>query len=158
MAGMAGSSMLPVGAEAPDFTALDQEGNPVRLSDFRGQKVVLYFYPKDDTPGCTKEACNLRDHHAELKAAGYVVLGVSADDVASHRRFAEKYGLPFRLLADPEKKIIQAYGAWGKKRMYGKEYEGTQRITYVIDEKGRIARVITQVKTEAHAQQILNEA
>jgi len=158
MAGMAVSSTLPVGAEAPDFTALDQEGKSVRLSDFRGQKVVLYFYPKDDTPGCTKEACNLRDHHAELQGAGYVVLGVSADDVASHRRFAEKYGLPFRLLADPEKKIIQAYGAWGKKRMYGKEYEGTQRITYVIDENGRIERVITQVKTEAHAQQILNGA
>jgi len=155
---MAVHSILPVGAEAPDFTAVDQEGNPIRLSDFRGQKVVLYFYPKDDTPGCTKEACNLRDHHAELKAAGYVVLGVSADDVASHRRFAEKYGLPFRLLADPEKKIIQAYGAWGKKRMYGKEYEGTQRITYVIDENGRIERVITQVKTEAHAQQILKGA
>ncbi|RMF45791.1 MAG: thioredoxin-dependent thiol peroxidase [Bacteroidetes bacterium] len=155
---MAVSSTLPVGAEAPDFTALDQEGKSVRLSDFRGQKVVLYFYPKDDTPGCTKEACNLRDHHAELQGAGYVVLGVSADDVASHRRFAEKYGLPFRLLADPEKKIIQAYGAWGKKRMYGKEYEGTQRITYVIDENGRIERVITQVKTEAHAQQILNGA
>ncbi|GIV25494.1 MAG: peroxiredoxin [Bacteroidia bacterium] len=155
---MAPSTLLPVGTEAPDFTAVDQHGHEVRLSDFRGKKVVLYFYPKDDTPGCTKEACNLRDHYAELQAAGYVVLGVSADDVASHKRFAEKYGLPFPLLADPEKKIIQAYGAWGKKRMYGKEYEGTQRLTYILDENGRVERVITQVKTEAHAQQILNGA
>ncbi len=155
---MASGTLLPVGTEAPDFTAVDQHGHEVRLSDFRGKKVVLYFYPKDDTPGCTKEACNLRDHYAELQAAGYVVLGVSADDVASHKRFAEKYGLPFPLLADPEKKIIQAYGAWGKKRMYGKEYEGTQRLTYILDENGRVERVITQVKTEAHAQQILNGA
>lgn len=155
---MATEGILPAGAEAPDFTALDQHGNQVRLSALRGKKVVLYFYPKDDTPGCTKEACNLRDHYAQLQAAGYVVLGVSADDEASHKRFAQKYGLPFPLLADPEKKIIQAYGAWGKKRLYGKEYEGTQRITYIIDENGRIKRVITQVKTEAHAQQILHDA
>jgi peroxiredoxin Q/BCP len=148
-------SLLPIGAPAPDFEAQDQHGKSIRLSDFRGKKVVLYFYPKDDTPGCTKEACNLRDNYAALQAAGYTVLGVSADDVASHRRFADKYDLPFSLLADPEKKIIRAYGAWGKKRMYGKEYEGIQRITYVIDEKGLIAQVIEKVKTDDHAAQIL---
>lgn len=150
------AELLPVGAEAPDFAAQDQHGQTVRLSDFRGRKVVLYFYPKDDTPGCTKEACNLRDNYAALQAAGYVVLGVSADDVSSHKRFAEKYNLPFSLLADPEKHIIKAYGAWGVKRMYGKEYEGTQRITYLIDEQGRIERVITKVKTDDHAAQILS--
>ncbi|MCX7606500.1 MAG: thioredoxin-dependent thiol peroxidase [Bacteroidia bacterium] len=152
---MSQTQFLSVGAPAPDFEAPDQSGRMVRLSDFRGKKVVLYFYPKDDTPGCTKEACNLRDHYATLQANGYVVLGVSADDVQSHKKFAEKYSLPFPLLADPDKKIIQAYGAWGKKRMYGKEYEGIQRITYVIDEQGRVAHVITKVKTESHAEQIL---
>lgn len=151
-------NLLPVGSEAPDFTGQDQDGRTIRLSDFRGKKVILYFYPKDDTPGCTKEACNLRDHYAELQAAGYVVLGVSADDVASHKRFAEKYNLPFPLIADPDKAIIKAYGAWGTKRMYGKTYEGTQRITYIIDENGKIARVITKVKTDAHAEQILGRA
>ncbi|MCX8111886.1 MAG: thioredoxin-dependent thiol peroxidase [Bacteroidia bacterium] len=152
------STLLAIGTEAPDFAAPDQSGRMIRLSDFRGKKVILYFYPKDDTPGCTKEACNLRDHYKELQNAGYVVLGVSADDVSSHKRFAEKYNLPFPLLADPDKSIIKAYGAWGVKKMYGKTYEGTQRITYVIDEQGRIMKVITQVKTEAHAQQILGEA
>lgn len=151
-------TLLPVGSEAPDFSGVNQNGQTIRLSDFRGQKVILYFYPKDDTPGCTKEACNLRDHYAELQAAGYVVIGVSADDVASHKRFAEKHGLPFSLIADPDKAIIKAYGAWGTKRMYGKTYEGTQRITYIIDENGRIAQVITKVKTDAHAEQILGSA
>ncbi|MCS7297073.1 MAG: thioredoxin-dependent thiol peroxidase [Bacteroidia bacterium] len=150
--------LLSIGEKAPDFTGVDQQGQPIRLSDFRGKKVILYFYPKDDTPGCTKEACNLRDHYQRLQAAGYVVLGVSADDVASHRRFAEKYNLPFSLIADPEKQIIKAYGAWGIKRMYGKEYEGTQRITYIIDEEGRVQNVITKVKPELHAEQILGEA
>lgn len=148
-------NLLPIGSEAPDFSAPDQDGRIIRLSDFRGKKVILYFYPKDDTPGCTKEACNLRDHYEELTAAGYVILGVSADDVPSHKRFAQKYNLPFSLLADPEKTIIKAYGAWGVKKMYGKEYEGTQRITYIIDEAGRVADVITEVKTEDHAAQIL---
>lgn len=151
------AELLSIGAEAPDFTAQDQHGQTISLSDFRGKKVVLYFYPKDDTPGCTKEACNLRDNYAALQQAGYVVLGVSADDTASHKRFAEKYNLPFSLLADPDKKIIRAYGAWGMKKMYGKTYEGTQRITYIIDENGRVERIITKVKTEAHAAQILDE-
>lgn len=149
------AELLSIGAEAPDFTAPDQDGRTIRLSDFRGRKVVLYFYPKDDTPGCTKEACNLRDNYTALQQAGYAVLGVSADDVDSHRRFAQKYNLPFPLLADPEKKIIQAYGAWGVKKMYGKTYEGTQRITYIIDEAGRIERVITKVKTDSHTEQIM---
>lgn len=152
---MTEESFLTPGTLAPDFVAQDQHGNTVRLSDFRGKKVVLYFYPKDDTPGCTKEACNLRDHYAQLQAAGYVVLGVSADDVESHKKFAQKYNLPFSLLADPEKNILKAYKAWGKKRMYGKEYEGALRITYIIDEDGRIERVIPKVKTETHAEQIL---
>lgn len=149
------STLLPVGTAAPDFEALDQKGQRIRLKDLRGKKVILYFYPKDDTPGCTKEACGFRDAYAQLQAAGYVVLGVSADDVASHKRFAEKYQLPFSLLADPERKIIQAYGAWGTKRMYGKTYEGTLRATYLIDEAGQIAAVFPKVKPETHAEEIL---
>ncbi|MEN2993287.1 MAG: thioredoxin-dependent thiol peroxidase [Bacteroidia bacterium] len=146
---------LAVGAVAPDFAAYDQNGTLRRLSDYRGQKVILYFYPKDDTPGCTKEACNLRDHYAALQAAGYAVLGVSADDVESHKKFAQKYQLPFPLLADTNKEIIKAYGAWGTKKLYGRTYEGPLRITYIIDEEGRIARIIEKVETDKHAQQIL---
>ncbi|MEN3041684.1 MAG: thioredoxin-dependent thiol peroxidase [Bacteroidia bacterium] len=152
------STLLPKGSEAPDFVGIDQYGRSVRLSEFRGKKVILYFYPKDDTPGCTKEACNLRDNYEKLQAAGYVVLGVSADDAESHKRFAEKYNLPFPLIADTEKVIIKTYGAWGVKKMYGKEYEGIQRITYIIDENGRISEIITKVKTEAHAEQILRSS
>ncbi len=152
------SSLLSVGAAAPDFEASDQNGRTIRLSDLRGKKVILYFYPKDDTPGCTKEACGFRDAYQALQAAGYVVLGVSADDVASHKRFAEKYNLPFSLLADPERKIIKAYGAWGTKNMYGKTYEGTLRVTYIIDENGHIAAVFPKVKPETHAQEILARA
>ncbi|MGQ9863301.1 MAG: thioredoxin-dependent thiol peroxidase [Bacteroidia bacterium] len=147
--------MLTVGQKAPDFHALDQDGKTHTLAQYLGKKVVLYFYPKDDTPGCTKEACNLRDHYQALQEAGYVVLGVSADDVTSHARFAQKYQLPFPLLSDPDKTILRAYGAWGKKKLYGKEYEGPLRITYLIDEKGYISHVIKTVKTDAHAQQIL---
>ncbi len=152
------SSLLSVGAAAPDFEASDQNGHTIRLSELRGKKVILYFYPKDDTPGCTKEACGFRDGYQALQAAGYVVLGVSADDVASHKRFAEKYNLPFSLLADPERKIIKAYGAWGTKNMYGKTYEGTLRVTYIIDENGHIAAVFPKVKPETHAQEILARA
>lgn len=125
-----------------------------RLEDYRGRWVVLYFYPKDDTPGCTKEACAFRDAHAELKALGAVVLGVSADGVESHRRFAEKYGLNFPLLADPEKAVIRAYGAWGKKNLYGRVYEGVMRYTFLIDPEGRIARVWKKVKPATHAQEV----
>ncbi|MCS7161960.1 MAG: thioredoxin-dependent thiol peroxidase [Bacteroidia bacterium] len=150
-----GHPSLAVGAPAPDFAAYDQNGTLRRLSDYRGQKVILYFYPKDDTPGCTKEACNLRDYYAALQAAGYAVLGVSADDVESHKKFAQKYQLPFSLLADPNKEIIKAYGAWGTKKLYGRTYEGPLRITFIIDEEGRIARIIEKVETDKHAQQIL---
>jgi peroxiredoxin Q/BCP len=146
---------LTEGMPAPPFEGVDQNGNTIRLQDLHGRKVILYFYPKDDTPGCTKEACNLRDNYAALQEAGYTIIGVSADTIESHKKFAEKYNLPFSLLADPEKKIISAYQAWGKKKLYGKEYEGTLRITYIIDENGIISRIIKNVKPEQHASQIL---
>jgi peroxiredoxin Q/BCP len=146
---------LTEGMPAPLFEGVDQNGNSIRLQDLRGRKVILYFYPKDDTPGCTKEACNLRDNYVALQEAGYTIIGVSADTIESHKKFAEKYNLPFSLLADPEKKIISAYQAWGKKKLYGKEYEGTLRITYIIDENGIISRIIKNVKPEQHASQIL---
>ncbi len=146
---------LTEGMPAPPFAGIDQNGNHIRLEDLRGKKVILYFYPKDDTPGCTKEACNLRDNYAALQEAGYTIIGVSADPIESHKKFANKYNLPFSLLADPEKNIISAYHAWGKKKLYGKEYEGTLRITYIIDEHGIISRIIKNVKPEQHADQIL---
>ena len=145
---------MRVGEVAPEFTLEDQDGRRHRLADYRGRWVVLYFYPKDDTPGCTKEACAFRDAHAELEALGAVVLGVSADDVQSHRRFAEKHGLNFPLLADPEKTVIRAYGAWGRKNLYGRVYEGVMRYTFLIDPEGRVARVWKKVKPEAHAREV----
>lgn len=147
---------LSEGMIAPPFEGTDQNGKIIRLQDLRGQKVILYFYPKDDTPGCTKEACNLRDNYTALQQAGYTIIGVSADPIESHKKFAEKYNLPFSLIADPEKKIITAYHAWGKKKLYGKEYEGTLRITYLIDENGVISRIVKNVKPEQHADQILS--
>src|SRR5689334_6775115 len=122
-------SLLEIGDKAPDFKTHDQDGENVSLKDFKGKKVVLYFYPKDDTPGCTKEACSFRDGFAAFRRRKIEVLGVSVDDEKSHRKFAEKYSLPFRLLADPEKKIVNAYGVWGEKRMYGRKYMGTLRVT-----------------------------
>lgn len=148
--------MLEKGTKAPDFTANDQQGNSVSLSMFAGRKVVLYFYPKDDTPGCTKEACSLRDQYDEMIDKGFVVIGVSPDDERSHIKFAEKYSLPFPLLADPDLKIIKSYGVWGAKKMYGKEHEGLLRTTFVIDEMGVIEEVIEKVMTDDHANQILN--
>lgn len=145
---------MEVGTLAPDFALPDQEGRTHRLSDYRGRWVVLYFYPKDDTPGCTKEACGFRDQMGSLKALDAVVLGVSADDVESHKRFAEKYGLNFPLLADPERKVIGAYGAWGKKNLYGKEVEGVLRQTFLIDPEGRIAKVWRKVSPEGHALEV----
>ncbi|ETN88624.1 thiol peroxidase [Thermus scotoductus] len=142
------------GTAAPDFALPDQEGRIHRLSDYRGKWVVLYFYPKDDTPGCTKEACGFRDRMGDLQELGAVVLGVSADDVQSHKRFAEKYGLNFPLLADPEREVILAYGAWGKKNLYGKEYEGVLRQTFLIDPEGRIAKVWRKVSPEDHAEEV----
>jgi thioredoxin-dependent peroxiredoxin len=148
-------SPLKAGDKAPDFTTRDQDGKPVSLSDFKGKKVVLYFYPKDQTPGCTKEACNLRDNFSALTEAGYTILGVSTDDEASHREFREKYDLPFTLLADTDKSLNQKYGVWIEKERDGKKYWGTARTTFLINEEGVITEVIDKVNTEAHANQIL---
>ena len=148
-------SMLEVGAKAPAFKTVDQNGEKVSLGDLKGKYVVLYFYPKDDTSGCTKEACAFRDAFAEFRELDAEVLGVSVDDERSHKKFAEKYDLPFRLLVDTDKKIVEAYGAWGEKSMYGRKYMGTNRITYVIDPKGRIAAVYPKVKAAEHADEIL---
>ena len=150
-------SALKVGDKAPDFQAVDQEGQSLSLIDFRGSKLILYFYPKDDTPGCTAEACNLKDNYQILKKKGFKVLGVSADSEASHKKFIAKYVLPFTLIPDKEKSILKAYGAWGKKKLYGKEYEGIIRTTFVIDENGVIEKVFTKVDTKNHSQQILEE-
>jgi thioredoxin-dependent peroxiredoxin len=148
-------SSLKVGDKAPEFKTRDQDGNEVSLRDLKGKKVVLYFYPKDDTPGCTKESCNLRDNHSVLRKKGYVVLGVSADSEKSHKKFQEKYSLPFSLLADPDHEVIKAYDVWGKKKFMGREYEGIVRTTFVIDEKGKIEKIISDVKTADHTKQIL---
>ena len=142
------------GMPAPQFEGKDQNGNTVKLSSFRGKKIVLYFYPKDDTPGCTAEACSLRDNYEELLKKGFVVLGVSPDSEKSHKGFAEKYHLPFPLISDTEKKIMNAFGAYGEKVMYGKKVTGVIRTTYIIDEKGIIEKVIKKVDTKEHAPQI----
>lgn len=146
---------LTAGTPAPDFEAVDQEGRTVRLSDFRGQYVALYFYPKDDTPGCTRQACSLRDGYARLQEAGVVVLGVSGDDVASHSRFAEKYALPFPLLADPEHAILEAYGVWGERNLYGRKFMGIKRTTFLIDPDGVIRHVFKRPRVDEHADEIL---
>ncbi|MBB5636229.1 peroxiredoxin Q/BCP [Pedobacter cryoconitis] len=148
-------SELKEGQKAPEFTAADQDGNTVSLDQFAGKKVVLYFYPKDDTPGCTAEACDFRDNYQGLKAKDIVVLGVSVDDEKSHQKFAAKHSLPFTLLADTDKKIVEAYGVWGEKNMYGKKYMGTNRTTFVIDENGVIAHIIKKVDTKNSTAQIL---
>lgn len=146
---------LEVGQVAPGFQGVDQDGAPLRLADFTGRKLLLYFYPKDDTPGCTAEACSLRDGHAALRKAGYEVLGVSPDKATKHRKFADKYDLPFRLLADPEKVAAKAYGVWGRKKFMGREYDGILRTTFLIDEKGVITDIIRDVRTKDHAAQVL---
>ena len=143
--------MLDVGDTAPDFSLEDQKGETHRLADARGSWVVLYFYPRDDTPGCTKEACSFRDDYDTFTDRGAVVFGMSADDRASHAKFAAKYDLPFPLLVDPDKATLEAYGAYGEKKMYGKTYMGVKRITYLIDPEGEIAHVWTKVKTDTHA-------
>ncbi len=150
-------TQLKVGDMAPPFTGKDQEGKTVSLKDLRGKKVILYFYPKDDTPGCTAEACNLRDNYDGLIKRGFAILGVSPDDEKSHVKFRTKYSLPFSLIADPGTSIIKAYGAWGEKNMYGKKYDGVLRTTFVIDESGHILRIISKVNTADHTQQILEE-
>lgn len=148
--------MLQVGDVAPDFLGVDEQGNEVRVSNYAGRRLVVYFYPKDSTPGCTAEACSLRDGMNELLAAGYAVVGVSADSAASHNRFKEKQQLNFPLIADTEKRTIEAFGAWGLKKMAGREYMGIIRTTFVIDGAGKIERVITKVDTKNAAKQILN--
>src|SRR5688572_13922884 len=149
--------MLKVGDKAPDFVVNDQDGKPVKLSDLKGKKVVLYFYPKDMTPGCTTEACNLRDNYRMMQKQGYEVLGVSTDNEKSHKKFIEKEKLPFRLLADTGKIVHDAYSTWVEKSMYGRKYMGTARVTYVIDEKGVISQIIGKVDTKNHASQILQQ-
>ncbi len=148
-------SYLNEGDKAPDFKAKNQSGKEIKLSDYSGKKVVLYFYPKDDTPGCTVEACNLRDNYKMLQKKGFVILGVSPDSESSHTKFSGKFDLPFDLLADTEKHILNKYGAWGIKKMYGKAYEGVLRTTYVIDENGLIEKVFKKVDTKNHTEQIL---
>jgi peroxiredoxin Q/BCP len=146
---------IKAGDKAPTFTGRDQDGNPIKLSDFLGKKVVLYFYPNDDTPGCTAEACNLRDNYSKFKKANYVILGVSANDEKSHRKFIEKFSLPFPLIADTDKTINELYGVWREKNTFGKTYMGTVRTTFIIDEKGIIEDIIEKVNNEDHTAQIL---
>jgi peroxiredoxin Q/BCP len=146
---------LKIGDAAPDFEFVDQNGNLVSLGSLKGNKVIIFFYPKDNTPGCTAEACNLRDNYQVLIDKGFRILGISADDEKSHKNFSEKYVLPFALISDKAKKIIMDYGVWGKKKLYGKEYEGINRMTFIVDEVGKIAHVFTKVDTKNHAAQIL---
>lgn len=142
------------GMPAPQFEGTDQNGNIIKLNSFRGKKIVLYFYPKDNTPGCTAEACSLRDNYNELLNKGFVVIGISPDSIKSHEKFSEKYELPFPLISDPEKKIMKAYGAYGEKTMYGKKVTGVLRTTFIIDGEGNIEKVIKKVDTKEHAPQI----
>ena len=146
---------LNAGDKAPEFTGVNEKGESISLSDYIGKKLVLFFYPKDNTPGCTAEACNLRDHYGQLQEAGYELLGVSPDSARKHQNFINKFDFPFSLLADTELDVIKAYGCWGPKKFMGKEYEGVYRTTFIIDEKGQIDKVIPKVKTKEHARQIL---
>jgi peroxiredoxin Q/BCP len=146
---------IEVGKPAPDFELQNEKGEPVRLSELRGRAVVLYFYPKDDTPGCTAQACGIRDVWGEFEARGAVVLGVSPDTVASHEKFRAKYELPFTLLADPEHEVAELYGVWGEQSLYGKKYIGIERSTFVIDADGNVASVMRRVKPDAHADDVL---
>ena len=147
--------MLKIGDRMPDFQVADQDGNIVSSTDLKGKKTIIYFYPKDNTSGCTAEACNLRDNYASLTSKGYNVIGVSKDSSASHRRFADKHELPFTLLADTSTEMLQAFGAWGEKKMYGKTVMGTIRRTFIFNEDGILERIIEKVDTKNHASQIL---
>jgi thioredoxin-dependent peroxiredoxin len=149
-------STLKAGDKAPGFTAKDQNGKTVSLSDFSGKKVILYFYPKDDTPGCTAEACDFRDNYQSMLSKGFEVIGVSTDDEKSHKKFETKYSLPFTLIADEEKSIVDAYGVWVEKNMYGKKYMGTARTTFIIDGDGIILNVIEKVDTKNSSQQVID--
>ena len=149
--------MLEIGTKAPDFTLPDQNGNMHSLSEYRGKKVILYFYPKDNTPGCTKQACGFAERFPQFTEKGAVVLGVSKDSVASHKKFEEKYGLPFTILSDPELVAIQAYDVWQEKKNYGKTYMGVVRSTYLIDENGKIVKAFDKVKAADNPEQMLGE-
>ncbi|MBE6290886.1 MAG: thioredoxin-dependent thiol peroxidase [Bacteroidales bacterium] len=148
---------MNIGDKAPEKLGLNEKGEEIRLSDYKGKKVVLYFYPKDNTSGCTAEACSLRDRYDELQTRGYEVIGVSVDDGVSHQKFIDKYNLPFTLIADTGKELVQAMGVWGEKSMYGRKYMGTMRTTYIINEEGIIEQIFLpkQIKTKTHAEQIL---
>lgn len=146
---------LQAGQKAPAFTGVDQDGNKLSLADLKGQKVVLFFYPEDDTPTCTVQACNLRDNYSLLKKNGFKIIGVSPNDEESHQKFREKFSLPFTLLADPEHKIIDKYGVWGEKNLYGRKYMGLHRTTFVIDEDGVIQKIFLRPKNKAHAEEIV---
>lgn len=146
---------LQVGDKAPDFKGIDQNGSTVSVTDFAGKRLILYFYPKDNTPGCTDEACSLKNGWAELRSKGFEILGVSADSAASHQKFIEKHSLPFNLVADTDKVILEAYDAWGEKSMYGKKYMGVIRKTYIINGEGVIEKIFDKVKVKSHDQQIL---
>lgn len=148
---------LNIGNKAPELLGKNEKGEEVRLSDFRGQKIILYFYPKDNTPGCTAQACSLRDHYADLQKAGYTVIGVSVDNEKSHQKFIEKNQLPFTLISDTDKSLVEEFGVWGEKQMAGHTYMGTFRTTFIINEEGIIERIISpkEIKTKEHAQQIL---
>jgi len=148
---------IEVGKIAPDFELLDQNGKLHKLSDYRGKTVLLYFYPKDDTPGCTKEACSIRDSQANFKNLTTVVLGVSVDSIKSHKKFAEKYKLPFTLLSDEKKAVVNLYGVWGKKKFMGREYMGTLRSSFLISPDGKIAKIYEKVKPEIHAEEVLED-
>jgi len=147
--------MLSDGDLAPDFTLTADTGEDITLSEFRGQKVIVYFYPKDNTPGCTKEACSFRDDYAQFTALGAVVIGISPDSAASHARFRLQFGLPFYLVSDPDHAVAEAYGAWGEKRTYGRTYEGVIRSTFIVGEDGALIKVFPKVKPEGHAQEVL---
>ncbi|MCI7515463.1 MAG: thioredoxin-dependent thiol peroxidase [Bacteroidales bacterium] len=149
--------MLKPGDKMPSFEVVDQDGNKITSSEFKGKKTIIYFYPKDNTPGCTAEACNLRDNYEALVAQGYNVIGVSKDSAASHRKFADKFSLPFTLLSDPSTQMLQDFGAWGEKKMCGKVCVGTLRRTFIFDEEGILTRIIEKVDTKNHASQILNQ-
>ena len=147
---------LEEGEQAPGFTGTDQNNNQIDLSDFKGRKLILYFYPRDMTPGCTNEACNLRDNYDELTDHGFAIVGISPDSIKSHQKFAEKYGLFFSLIADENKEILQAYGVWGEKKMAGRSYMGVNRTTFIIDETGKLLKIFKKVQTKDHTAQILS--
>lgn len=148
---------LNEGDKAPKFEGTDENGNTISLDSIKGKKTILYFYPKDNTPGCTAESCNLRDYNGELKKKGYQIIGVSADSAKKHQNFIAKYNLPFPLIADTDKDVINAFGVWGPKKFMGKEYDGIHRTTFVIDENGVITNIFKKVKTKSHAEQIMEE-